>query len=178
MTRAQLEHIIRAAATIADDDELIIIGSQSILGQFESPPASLISSMEADLWPRNHPERADLVEGSIGEGSPFHETFGYYAQAVDETTAALPVDWQQRLTRIRNANTRGASGWTIELHDLLIAKYVAGRPKDFDFIRDVHLNGMSRRRILEERLAMTPLRPEIKPLVISRVQADLPRLTK
>ena len=34
MTRAQLEHVIRAACTIADDDELIVIGSQAILGQF------------------------------------------------------------------------------------------------------------------------------------------------
>ena len=27
MTRAQLEHVIRAAATIADDDEIVVIGS-------------------------------------------------------------------------------------------------------------------------------------------------------
>ena len=30
MTRQQLEHLIRAAAVIADDDELIVIGSQSL----------------------------------------------------------------------------------------------------------------------------------------------------
>ena len=40
MKRAQLEHIIRAACTIADDDELVIIGSQSILAQFPDPPRS------------------------------------------------------------------------------------------------------------------------------------------
>lgn len=34
MKRAQLDHIIHAACTIADDDELVIIGSQSILAQF------------------------------------------------------------------------------------------------------------------------------------------------
>jgi hypothetical protein len=32
MTRAQLEHIIRAAATIADDDEIVALGSQAVLG--------------------------------------------------------------------------------------------------------------------------------------------------
>lgn len=31
-----------------------------------------------------------MIDGSIGELSPFHETFGYYAQGVDETTAVLP----------------------------------------------------------------------------------------
>ena len=34
MTRKQLEHLIRAAAVIADDDEIVVIGSQAILGQF------------------------------------------------------------------------------------------------------------------------------------------------
>jgi hypothetical protein len=34
MTRAQLEHLIRAAAVIADDDTIVIVGSQSVLGQF------------------------------------------------------------------------------------------------------------------------------------------------
>lgn len=32
MTRDQLEHIIRAAAVIADDDTIVIVGSQSVLG--------------------------------------------------------------------------------------------------------------------------------------------------
>ena len=30
MKRADLEHLIRAASTIADDDELIIVGSQAV----------------------------------------------------------------------------------------------------------------------------------------------------
>ena len=76
MTRAQLEHVIRAAATIADDDEIIVIGSQAILGQFPDASGALTVSDEADVYPKNLPERADLIDGSIGEGSPFHETFG------------------------------------------------------------------------------------------------------
>lgn len=38
MTRSELEHLIRAAGTIVDDIEIIIIGSQSILGQFPDAP--------------------------------------------------------------------------------------------------------------------------------------------
>jgi hypothetical protein len=59
MTRAELEHLVRAAAEIASDDELVVIGSQAILGQFPDAPASLRVSVEADLFPKNHPERAD-----------------------------------------------------------------------------------------------------------------------
>jgi hypothetical protein len=34
---------------------------------------------------------ADLLDGSIGEASMFHATFGYYAQGVVEDTAVLPA---------------------------------------------------------------------------------------
>lgn len=32
MKRSELEHIIRAAGSIANDSEIVVIGSQSILG--------------------------------------------------------------------------------------------------------------------------------------------------
>ena len=53
MRRAQLEHLIRAAATIAEDDEIIVIGSQAILGQFPDAPSELCVSAEADVGPKN-----------------------------------------------------------------------------------------------------------------------------
>jgi hypothetical protein len=93
MTRSNLEHIIRAAGTIADDPDIVVIGSQAVLGQFPQADAELLVSMEADVYPRNQPERSDLIDGSIGEGSPFHREFGYYAHGVDETTAILPRGW-------------------------------------------------------------------------------------
>ena len=110
MTRAQLEHLIRAAADIADDEEIVVIGSQAILGQFPEAPASMRVSAEADLYPLHHPERADLIDGSIGELSPFHDTYGYYAQGVSETTAFLPRGWKERLIVVQNENTRQARG--------------------------------------------------------------------
>ncbi len=57
MRRADLEHIIRASADISDDDEIIVIGSQAILGQHPDAPADLLVSVEADVYPKNHPER-------------------------------------------------------------------------------------------------------------------------
>lgn len=68
MTRAQLEHIIRAAGTIADVDDITVIGSQAVLGEFPDAPAELLVSKEADVFPSHHPERSDLIDGSIGEG--------------------------------------------------------------------------------------------------------------
>lgn len=41
--------------------------------QFPNAPSLLLVSAEADLFPLHRPELADLIDGSIGEGSPFHE---------------------------------------------------------------------------------------------------------
>ena len=57
------------------------------------------------------PADADLIDGSIGEGSPFHQTFGYYAHGVAEETAVLPGGWwKERLVVLRNANTARRAG--------------------------------------------------------------------
>jgi hypothetical protein len=130
MTRAQLEHIIGAAAAISDDTEIVVFGSQAILGSIPDAPADLLFSNEAGVFPKNHPERWELIDGAMGELSAFHDTFGYYAQGIEVGTALLPVAWATRLVPVCTAATRGATGYCLELHDLLAAKYLANREKD------------------------------------------------
>jgi hypothetical protein len=154
VNRQQLEHVIRAAAMIAADDEIVVIGSQSILGCHPEAPPELCVSADVDLYPRHHPERADLVEGSIGELSPFHETFGYYAQAVGPATAVLPEGWEGRLVPVR---TPAGTGLCLEPHDLAISKYVAGRQKDHEYLRAAIRHGLLTRAILLGRLASTAI---------------------
>jgi len=169
MNRSQLEHLIGAAATIAEDPEIIVLGSQAILGQFPDAPADLCVSVEADLYPKNHPERWDLVDGSIGEGSPFHTTFGYYAQGVDVTTAVLPRGWESRLVPVSGPGTRGATGLCLEVHDLLISKLVAGRGKDLDFARAAAEHGLADGSTLRARLAETELEGRVREVVAARI---------
>jgi hypothetical protein len=172
MTRDQLEHVIRAAATIADDDEIVVVGSQAILGEFPDAPDELLRSMEADVWPRNHPERWDLVDGSIGELSPFHETFGYYAQGVGPETAVLPDGWEERVVRIQSPRTRGAVGLCVEIHDLVISKYVAGREKDMEFVRAVIHHRMVSEEELKDRLGVTPIDDSTRAMISSFIARD------
>jgi hypothetical protein len=87
MTKSQLEHLLRASAAITGADEFVVIGSQALLAQVANPPPPLIESMEADLFTFRSHEDANLIDGSIGEGSPFHQTFGYYAHGVGQETA-------------------------------------------------------------------------------------------
>jgi len=175
MTRSELEHLIRAAGAIADDREIVVIGSQSVLGQFPDAPPALRASMEADVYPRNRPERADLIDGAIGEGSHFHEQFGYYAQGVGEATATLPDGWQDRLVRVKNANTGGSTGLCLEVHDLAISKYAAGRQKDLAFTAVLARHGMTRRETLLERAGRTRLEPPLRKLVEGRIGRDFAR---
>lgn len=165
MTREQLEHLIRAAAVIADDEAIVVIGSQAILGQFPDAPAPMRVSMEADLFPLHHPERADVIEGSIGELSPFHETFGYYAQGVGEDTARLPEGWKQRLVVIESESTRGARGLCLEVHDLLVSKAIAGREKDLAYLTEAARHQMADPEVLLRRLATVDLDPVVRTTV-------------
>mgnify|MGYP006865015930 CR=1 FL=1 len=175
MRREELEHIIRAAGAVTNEDELIIIGSQAVLGQFPDTTGLLCQSMEADIIPIASPEKWNLIDGLLGEGSPFHETFGYYADGVEEQTAILPLGWKERLIPISNENTRGVVGRCLEIHDLLISKYCAGRPKDREFTSEAVQRNMVKQALLLERLKATELDAELKEIVRSRINGDFQR---
>jgi hypothetical protein len=172
MTRVQLEHIIRAAGTIADTEDVVVIGSQAVLGQYPDAPPELLVSNEADVFPRADPGRSDLIDATIGEGSPFQRAFGYYAHGVDQTSAILPEGWRDRLVLVSGENTRFIRGWCLEVHDLAIAKYAAAREKDRDFTRALVRHGMVVRQVLEQRLAATPLSADARNLVSARIEVD------
>lgn len=154
MNRAALEHILRAAAALADERNFVVIGSQAVLGQFPQAPDALLVSIEADIYPREDPAKSNLIDDAIGELSVFHQTFGYYAHGVDETTATLPAGWQDRLVPLVNANTGGATGWCLEVHDLAVSKLVAGRERILDFVRVLLREHMVDPTLLEQRVTM------------------------
>jgi hypothetical protein len=157
MRRSELEHLIRAASAITDQYEIVVIGSQSILGAIPAPPDSLLESMEADVYPLHRPDLADLIDGSIGEGSPFHERFGYYAQGVGPETAILSEGWQTRVTKIQNQNTDHKIGICLDPHDLAAAKLAAGREKDWVFVEEMLKHGIVDGCALQERIETLPL---------------------
>ena len=171
MHRQQREHIIRAAAGITGASEFVIVGSQAVLGQFPQAPDELLISIEADVFSLRDPADSDLIDGSIGEGSPFHQTFGYYAHGVSQETAILPTGWRQRVVPVHNQNTGGGIGLCLEIHDLAVSKLVAGREKDVDFLAGLLRHRLVQVPVIRERLAQTTLTPE-------RLQASRARLER
>jgi hypothetical protein len=116
MRRADLEHVVAAAAQIVGEDEFVVVGSQAILGSYPDAPASLLRSQEADVYPRNSPEKAIRIDGAIGDGSYFHQTHGYDAHAVGPETAKAPAGWEERLVPVqvparRESNARCGRGF-------------------------------------------------------------------
>jgi len=144
MQRSQLEHLIRAAAEITNQYEFVVIGSQSIVGSIDHPPAECTVSMEADIYPLQAPELADLIDGSIGELSFFHDHFGYYAQGVSPETARLPHGWEGRLVRLQTTATNGRVAYCLDPVDLFVSKACAAREKDADFNRALLAHGIVR----------------------------------
>lgn len=147
MRRDQLEHAIRTACQITGQNEVIVIGSQAILGTYPEYvlPDVATSSMEVDILPiaddNNHTiELADLIVGVAGELSPFEQLHGFSIDGVDLSTAALPDGWRGRLVKVQNANTAAPSGypqyigWCLDKEDLCVAKLCAFREKDRNFV--------------------------------------------
>ena len=136
MNREAFDHAIRAAGAILGEKELLVIGSQALHASVSDDlPPEAARSVEADIAALDDPyeQKADLIDGSIGELSMFHTTFGYYAQGVTESTAILPRGWRNRLVRYETPSTNGVVAWCLEIHDLWISKAVAFRPKDREF---------------------------------------------
>ena len=171
MRRHELEHLIRAAAAVTNEYEIVVIGSQSILGAVADPPAALLQSMGADCYPLEQPELADLIDGAIGELSPFHERFGYYAQGVGPETAVLPAGWQDRLVKLQNENTDLKIGWCLEPHDLAAAKLVAGREKDGPFVQTMLRHGLIQLNTLLDRVQALPVDANAKARLARHAQA-------
>jgi hypothetical protein len=157
MQRHQLEHRLRASAAITGADRFVVVGSQAILGQFPDAPGELLTSIKEDLFSLRGPADSDLIDGNIGELSPFHQTFGYFARGVGEGTAVLSAGWKDRLVPLRSVNTGGATGLCLEVHDLAASKRIAGRPKDADFVRELFKHRLAEIAIIRERLKQTTL---------------------
>lgn len=83
---------------------------------------------------------ADLIEGVAGEFSPFEGLHGFSIDGVDLDTAILPDGWRGRLVKVPNANTAAPAGepqftgWCLDKEDLCVAKLIALREKDRNFV--------------------------------------------
>lgn len=170
--------MLRAASRITDDPDIVVIGSQAILGSYSEDelPEEATLSVEADVAFRDDPDesKADQVDGAIGEGSPFHTMYSYYAQGVGVSTAVLPAGWEQRAVAYERADALPSHAVCLEPHDLVVSKLVAGREKDLEFATALIRARLVDPEILVERAEFLP----VPGAVIRRVRESIGRRVK
>lgn len=163
--RDELEHAIRAACQILGAPEVIILGSQSILGSYREPelPVTATISQEVDILPiadgaDEVDDMADLLEGVAGEDSSFEQLHGFSIDGVGLDTYALPDGWRERLVKLQNVNTAAPggepqfTGWCLEPHDLCASKLCAFRDKDIAFVGALLDAGLVDGALVAERI--------------------------
>lgn len=169
MQKENLEHLIRAAAGITNEYEFVVIGSQSILGSVDAPPPECLVSAEADIYALNAEHLSDLIDGSIGEGSMFHDAYDYYAQGVDSSTAVLPEGWFDRLVRLQSKNTNDRVAYCLDPTDLFLSKCVANREKDKIFNAALLRDGVVKADVAISRADKLPIDDARKQSVIGLI---------
>lgn len=127
MKRSELSHLLRAACAIANDKDVVIVGSQSILGSYDEDdlPGEAVGSIEADVsfFGPDADEKALAVDGAIGEDSAFHQLYGYYAQGVEiDGLVVLPDGWRERIVVWQSYSSEPARALCLEPHDLAVSK--------------------------------------------------------
>lgn len=194
MNRQQLCHVLRAAADVVGVVDLVVIGSQAVLGTFEEwhLPIEATRSVEADIAidlatakvadDLEESRLADRIDCAIGEGSAFHQTYGYYAQGVETITATLTDGWRDRLVPINcesaTDDTIVAVGWCLEINDLWLSKAAVGRPKDYEFCLALAADDLVNLETIERRISGLPVdaqptaRSVLARAVVTRRESD------
>lgn len=186
MRFCELEHTIRAACAILETNEIIIVGSQAILGFHRNLSGPTALSTEVDMLPVTEtlkpgilPEfAADLINGNIGEGTEFENTHQYMAEGVVEGDLSLPPGWRNRTKPVCTANTNGCTGHCIDPYDMCTAKLAAGRDKDRRAIVNLIRQGVIKPGKLRKRVLTLEQEKIFDYLTVKDLAARLARWEK
>ena len=169
MTKGKLEIMLREAGAIARDRDFFLFGSQSLHAVRPHYPKGFPKSLEADLYPRHHPQAWGLLRQQMGRDSKFFRKHGVYLDCVDPALAMIPDGWLERLIPFCTPRTGGVTAWCLEPHDLFVSKLAAWREKDQQFLRAMLKHKLAKPLIVLNRIEDLPVsaarREELKQLV-------------
>lgn len=172
MKRDELAELLRKASALTEDGDILVVGSQSILGTFDESalPQRATLSQEFDLVFLHDLDRvkADKVNVFIGEMSPHQEETGVYAEGVHMETVVLPTGWKRRTIAWHR---EPSSPRFLERHDLCASKLARGARKDLDFVGVLLEAGLVDAELLLERTASLQTTRETVEAAIARARA-------
>jgi hypothetical protein len=161
----QLLDLATHVRRVAGVDLPIIVGSQSLYAVTSEVPEIVKRSVECDflLLAAGAPAFRAVIE-QIGFASDFQETHSYYADAVGPATVMLPTGWRERLLPL-NDETGKLAAYCLEIHDTCVSKLMAGRDKDFAFIKVVLDRGLADLGTFTERAQLVADMPQAAALL-------------
>ena len=162
MTKAEFEALLKRAGRIAKERDFFLIGSQSLRGTCPAIPRDFPKTIEADLYPRRHPQAWSLLRAELGNQSRFFRQRGYYLDCVDPGLATLPEGWMERLIPFRTPRTGGVTAWCLDPNDLFASKLSAARSKDRPFLCAMLRHKLIRPNIVKLRIETLPVSPSYR----------------
>jgi hypothetical protein len=165
VNREQLFDLTERVKLLAGVELPVIVGSQSLYAVTSQVPDIVKRSVECDflLLSAGPPAFRAVIE-QIGFASSFQETHGYYADAVGLATVVLPTGWQERLVLLTD-EAGSLRAYCLEVHDTCVSKLMAGREKDFAFIRELLDRGLADMETLTARAELVADMPQSDALI-------------
>ena len=164
MTLAALQHIIRAAEALAEDRDILVLGSASLLASFPqlgNADSPLAATYDADLCPDPFDElTGTMLDEALGENRAYYLRHGYHADILRDTILeTLPAGWRERLVSVPGCTAAHA----LEPHDLAAVKLLVGRPKDISLLVHLHSAGLIEAEVVRARLDFLDIPVELVP---------------
>ena len=164
MTLSALQHIIRAAQALAEDRDILVLGSASLLASFPelgNPDSPLAATYDADLCPDPFDElTGTMLDEALGENRAYYLRHGYHADILRDTILeTLPAGWRERLVSVPGCTAAHA----LEPHDLAAVKLLVGRPKDISLLAHLYTAGLVDAEVVRNRMDLLDVPVECIP---------------
>jgi len=141
MNVGRIDHLLRAAANVTGQKTFVLVGSGSLIIRRrlrrKSMPADMTITKEIDIYAPHADDIesiSEMIDTNIGQGSRFHDEFGYYGDGVSPTTAKMPSDWHARAVDYRGAGCPDVLVIVPDENDVALAKLAAWRDKDQNWL--------------------------------------------
>src|SRR5438270_10909849 len=128
MRRGSIDHILRAPAGVTGQTRFVLVGSAAVIARRKHIPLDMMFTPEIDSYAPGSADielTSEMIDGSIGQGSQFHNEFGYYGDGVSPSTSKMPTDWLERAVEYRGEECPGVIAVVPEENDVALAKLAA-----------------------------------------------------
>ena len=153
--KSDLFELIREINEISSEEKPIIVGSQAVHAVAEILPEIAQKSIECDfLLAGGKSEIRAAINKKLGVFSNFQLEHGFYADALGLATVVLPTSWEKRLQPLTDDKGEIVA-YCAEIHDIAVSKLIAGREKDFRFLKDAFCLKLFRQQSLSFEFALS-----------------------